>query len=443
MVGRVPPLPAGGPHRIVVNGGPAPVENVYAGEVWLCAGQSNMEFGMLKLGGANGPPGLPPDLSDYRNPLLRLWTAGSAAAARPARAYAPAPPVGEAPRESFRPWTAADAEGLARSGHWGGFSAVAFYFGRRVQETTGRPVGLLQAACGGTPIEAWWSPWAVAEARRRGLAPVVPGYAEAVAQRAAGEPNATDPRHAVGASFNGQVAPMLPLALKGVVWYQGERNAIARDRQYADKLRLLIEDWRRVFAQPDLPFLLVQLSNWRHPSPAVQKEALWHLVREAQAEVARADPRVGLAVAVDLANRGRPADETDIHPRDKRSVGERLARLAERMVYGLDTPASGPVFLAMETGGAAARLRFDPGAAGGLVARGGTLEGFRAAGADRAFRPASARIEGDTVVVTAGGVASPVAVRYQFESFCDPPGTLYNAEGLPAAPFRTDDWPVP
>ncbi len=230
--------------------------------------------------------------------------------------------------------------------------------------------------------------------------------------------------------YNGMIAPLLPMAIKGAIWYQGESNA-DRAYQYRNLMPTLIEDWRLRFAQPDFPFLIVQLANFTARA-AQPEDAPWAELREAQAMTATKLPKVGLAVAIDIGM------ANDIHPVNKQEVGHRLALNALKIAYGQDVAYSGPVYKKMRVEVNTIRLTFDH-IDGGLKAVDGKLGGFAIAGEDRKFVWADAHIEGDNVIVSAKGVAKPVAVRYAWAS--NPEAGLANGAGLPAVPFRTDDWP--
>jgi sialate O-acetylesterase len=232
-----------------------------------------------------------------------------------------------------------------------------------------------------------------------------------------------------GGLYNAMVAPLVPYAIQGAIWYQGEGNA-GRARQYRALLPTLIRSWRAAWGQGDLPFLIVQLPNYRSRSTQPQESA-WAELREAQA-MALQVPDTGLAVTIDVG------EAEDVHPANKRPVGERLARWALGTVYGLPGEYSGPLFESMEVEGAATRVRFRHIGTGLITTDHRPLRGFAIAGADRRFVWARAEIEGDTVVVHHPDLARPVAVRYAWAD--NPDGNLGNREGLPAAPFRTDDW---
>jgi sialate O-acetylesterase len=230
--------------------------------------------------------------------------------------------------------------------------------------------------------------------------------------------------------YNAMIAPLVPYGIKGAIWYQGESNA-GRAIQYRKVLPALIGDWRARFTQSDFPFYIVQLANFtpRLPQPG---ESEWAELREAQALTAKNVPNSGLAVAIDIGEAG------DIHPRNKQDVGTRLALEALAKTYKKDIVSSGPDYREAKTEGNAIRLSFDH-VGGGLEARGGALKGFAIAGADKKFVWADAKIDGATLVVSSPEVSAPVAVRYAWAH--NPEATLFNKEGLPAIPFRTDDWP--
>jgi sialate O-acetylesterase len=230
--------------------------------------------------------------------------------------------------------------------------------------------------------------------------------------------------------FQGMIEPVAPLAIKGAIWYQGEANA-ERAHQYRALLPAMIGDWRSVFAQGDFPFYIVSLPAFAHRRDAPGDDS-WAELREAQAMTARSVANSGLAVTIDSG------DPDNLHPKDKKIVGERLALCALAGTYGERVVSAGPTFTSAEAVPGAMRLHFS-GTDGGLVARGGVPGEFSVAGADRKWFWATATIEGDAVVVSSPMVPDPKAARYAWQS--NPAATLYNGAGLPAVPFRTDDWP--
>jgi sialate O-acetylesterase len=243
-------------------------------------------------------------------------------------------------------------------------------------------------------------------------------------------PDANNP-NIVTVLYNGMIAPLLPYAIKGAIWYQGESNA-GRAQQYRRLLPTMIRDWRARFNVGDFPFYIVQLAAFQATQPE-PRENDWAELREAQALTVRTVPDCGLAVAIDIG------EANDIHPKNKAEVGRRLALCALAKTYAKKIEYSGPWYKSMKAKGSGISLSFDH-VDGGLVAKGGELKGFAISGADHKFVWANAVIEGKNVVVSSPQVASPVAVRYAWD--INPVCNLYNQAGLPAVPFRTDDWPM-
>jgi sialate O-acetylesterase len=230
--------------------------------------------------------------------------------------------------------------------------------------------------------------------------------------------------------YNAMLAPLTPYSIRGVIWYQGESNA-GRAYQYRKLFPAMIRDWRAAWGEADFPFYFVQLANWKaRKQDSIDSE--WAELREAQLMTLKSVPHTGMAVTIDIGN------PDDIHPRDKLDVGQRLARWALVEDYHQKLEESGPLYDSQTIEGDRVRLRFKH--AAGLKTRDGTAPvGFFVAGDDRKFHPAEARIEGDSVVVWSRDVPRPVAVRYAWAD--NPANNLYNGDGLPASPFRTDDWP--
>ena len=231
--------------------------------------------------------------------------------------------------------------------------------------------------------------------------------------------------------YEGMLQPVAPLAITGFIWYQGEANA-ERAYQYRTLLPAMIGDWRRLFAQGDLPFYIVSLPAFMHHQDQ-PGDSTWAELREAQALTAKNVRNSGLAVTIDTG------DPDNIHPMDKKIVGERLALCALAQHYGKKVPYQGPTFKSLRRLPAALELRFSH-TDGGLVVKGDKLGEFSIAGKDRKWHWAEARIEGDTIIVSSPEVREPQAARYAWQSY--PVATLYNGAGLPAVPFRTDDWPA-
>ncbi len=430
------PFPAGGPHRLTIATARSKVvvKNVLVGEVWVCSGQSNMAFALRGALNAEW------EIASATYPKIRLFMVERATADHPLSDV-----VGQ--------WVECSPQTVP------GFSAVAYFFGRELYTTLGVPVGLIESAWGGTPAEAWTSAETLAadpyfKPILDRWAQITANYPKALEQyqkkleqwkeqakqaRARGKNPPRRPRppaggpddpHRPSVLFNAMIAPLTPYAIRGAIWYQGESNA-SRAYQYRKLFPAMIQDWRRHWNRGDFPFLFVQLANFmqRKPEPS---ESAWAELREAQL-MALSLPNTAMAVIIDIG------EANDIHPKNKQGVGHRLALAARAIVYGEDIEYSGPLFETMTIEGNKVRIRFSH-VGGGLVAKGGgPLKGFAIAGVDRKFVWAQAKIEGDSVVVWSEKVPHPVAVRYAWAD--NPECNLYNKEGLPASPFRTDDWP--
>ncbi len=406
----LPAMPAGGPYAMTIQGqNTLLLQDILVGDVWLAAGQSNME---LPLRDKNAPaPGAYPlplnaeqEVAGANFPQIRQFTVKKVVA--------------------YQPQTENEGYGwqVCSPATAGSFSAVGYFFARHLHQHYQVPIGLLSSPWGGTPAEAWVSPEALGQ---------LPDFGALVASLAAPVTPAPDAQNTPTVLYNGMIAPLLPYALKGVIWYQGESN-VGRAAQYRALFPTLIRDWRTRFAQPELPFLFVQLANFTKEVP-LPAESDWAELREAQAQ-ALALPRTGMAVAIDVG------EGADIHPADKQDVGYRLALVARQVAYGdRQVVAAGPTFQRMQVVGSQVRVQF-ANAKAGLQLRTGTtmLSGFAVAGADHQFHWASGTLAGSEVVLTCAAVPAPVAVRYDWAN--NPTGNLYNREGLPAVPFRTDQW---
>ena len=230
--------------------------------------------------------------------------------------------------------------------------------------------------------------------------------------------------------YEGMIEPVAPLSIRGVIWYQGEAN-FERAHQYQALLPMLIGDWRNLFQQGDFPFYIVSLPAFMHHRDEPGDDA-WAELREAQALTARSVKHSALAVTVDTG------EADNIHPKDKQVVGERLALCALADEYGKKISCAGPTFVSATKLPGALKLRFDH-ADGGLFVKGDKLEEFSIAGNDHHWHWANARVDGDCVIVSSPLVAQPVAVRYAWQA--NPSATLFNGSGLPAVPFRMDNWP--
>ena len=336
------------------------------------------------------------------------------------------------------------------------FSAVGYYFGRSLHQHLKVPVGLIHTAVGATPVEAWTSHAALASnavgqrvldvwAARDAFADTTEGKAQLQTLSEASlkkfgkvgwrADSWLAPLNRLGhpsTFFNSRVHPLIPFAIKGIIWYQGEANT-SYAVEYRTLFQTLITDWRAQWGQGDFPFLFVQLANWGGAPPEKPMPNVWAELREAQAQ-ALTLPNTGMAVAIDVG------EAAAMHPRNKQAVGARLALAAQAVAYGEQLLHSGPVFRSATIDGARIRLTFDA-VGGGLIAKGGgPLRSFAIAGQDQVFVWADTVINSDnTLVVSAAAVPQPVAVRYGW--YHNPDCNLANAEGLPAVPFRTDTWP--
>jgi sialate O-acetylesterase len=426
--------PAGGPYEMTVEGkNTITVKNILVGEVWVCSGQSNMEFPLNRA--VNG--GQEVNQADF--PQIRLFTVGKK--------------VSYTPMKNCKGiWTICSPRTAA------GFSAVGYFFGRELFKQLDVPIGLIHTSWGGTPAEAWMSSEYLENDEN--FKPILRRYEETAANypelyrkylssrdryrrlaakmRAEGKAVPPEPEAPVGPNhpysptglYNGMILPIVPYGIRGAIWYQGESNA-GRAYQYRTLFPAMIKNWRQVWGEGDFPFLYVQLANWRavRPEPT---QSDWAELREAQLMTLSA-PNTGMAVTIDIG------EANDIHPTNKQDVGRRLALWALAKTYSKDIEYSGPLYKLMAVEGNEAILHFDH-VGGGLVAGGGgPLKGFAIAGPDKKFVWADADIKGDTVVVSSDKVTEPVAVRYGWAD--NPVCSLYNKEGLPASPFRTDNWP--
>ena len=401
------------------------LEDVLVGEVWLCSGQSNMDFTVAKTAKHYfaGVTNEAEEVAAANYPNIRMFTGEWT------RAYEPQPSVGGT-------WKPCTPENVRE------FSAVGYFFARDLQRELKVPVGIVTLTYGASTAQAWIRREAIAANPR--LKPVLEAFDEQVknyvppteaelkawqeaadkakaAQRRAPRRPRPDPvqdQHNPTVMFNGMIAPFVGFAIRGVLWYQGESITAPRDL-FPLWNETLIKDWRALWGR-ELPFYFCQLAALENSSNSPQ-------VREWQAEALKL-PNTSMAVAIDIG------DRKNVHPRDKAPLGNRLARIALARDYGRQVEYSGPQCESVASAGGALRLKFSH-TAGGLVAKGGPLKTFEVAGADGKFVRAEAVIEGDAVAVRSAEVAAPAAARYAWAGY--PDGcNFYNGAGLPAAPFR-------
>jgi oligogalacturonide lyase len=408
-------LVAGGPWDMGISGDNSYIfKDIYIGEVWLCSGQSNMDMTVARED--------------------RYWCGVYNEQQEVAAANYPAIRVFDVP---FAPSdtilrTAACGWEVCSSATAGHFSAAAYFFARELYNRYKVPVGLITTAYGASTVEAWTSRAALtANPLFDGLL----GNYEAkkavydTASRALKNP--VRDQHSPCVLYNGMVAPLIPYAVRGVLWYQGESNTQTA-AIYAEQMKALIRNWRTDWGRKDLPFLFVQLANYgKFLDTMPGKGGGTTLVREQQLK-SLAIANTAMVVAIDNAD-----DPANIHPKNKQEIGRRLALAAEGLVYGEKLSYSGPLYEKMERESGAVRIRFTD-VGGGLMSKEAVLKGFAIAGEDRQFVWADAKIEGGTVLVWSPAVTAPAAVRYGWGD--NPIIGLYNKEGLPASPFRTDDW---
>jgi sialate O-acetylesterase len=420
------PLKAGGPDTLTITTKAKTIQlaNVLVGEVWVCSGQSNMEFPLKNAFEAAG------DLAAATNSQIRLFKVPHNRQESPTE-------VIKSAWETLSPQSAEY------------FSAVGYYFGRELQKARKVPVGLIGTYWGGSPAEVWMSRPAL-ECNARYQAELLDPNAATIktwrqqmdayekakanAEKDGKAFTTKPPRQPWSACelYNGMVCPLFPYAIKGAIWYQGEANA-PRAEQYRSLYPDMIRCWRRSWGQPDFPFICVQLAPYK-AIKAEPGESDWAELREAQLLSTKVLPNAGMAVITDVG------EEKDIHPRKKAPVGERLALAARAIAYGEKIEYSGPLYKSMTVKGDKAVLSFTH-VGRGLEARDGAPKGFAICGDDHKWVWAKAEIQpNNTIVVSSPEVAKPVAVRYGWADY--PVVNLWNKDGLPASPFRTDDFPL-
>ena len=437
---RLTKLKAGGPFEMTIAGnkaGDAPilVKDVLVGEVWLGSGQSNMQFYVSKNGPGHAPYGLldeDKEIAAATYPQLRMFTVKNATSFEPETDL-----VGE--------WQICTPQTVPN------FSAVGYLFGRDLNQALKLPVGIVLSAFGASTAEAWIPRDALLSDPL--LKPMVDKLdaredyfkAHPTANDAGAPPepqmlNARPPRpgaapaplrdpahnqHQPTVLFNAMINPLIPYAIRGAIWYQGESIGGGPDglMLYGHVMDTLVTQWRKLWGEGNFPFYAVQL-------PGQQNVSNNPLVREQQAKIL-ALPNTGMAVVLDTS------EAKNVHPHNKEPLGDRLTKIALANVDGQKIEYSGPVYASMKVEGSAIRVKFTH--AAGLAAKDGLLKWFQIAGIDQKFVDADAKIDGDSVIISSPGVPAPVAVRYAWDNYPDT-ANLYNGAGLQAAPFRTDDW---
>lgn len=394
---KVGPFSKGGPYEMKVTGSQTvTVKDILFGEVWFCAGQSNM---LMQLPfAANGEV----EVQNANYPNIRYLSTPYQSTSEPKETFGYV--------STWQPCTPQTV---------GNLTAAGYYFARQLTTDMDVPVGIICSSVGGSFIESWISN----DAFKTFMATVPSGY----------QPSSTN------VFYNGMVAPVTPFTVKGIMWYQGESNT-QFDYLYGKQLNTMVKDWRLNFKQGDLPFMIIQLPSYQKVQTNPVENTPWTIIREAQLMTVLGDSNSGLVTTIDIG-------AEDIHPKNKQDVGKRAAICAEGKFYGKNIVYSGPIYKSMTVNGNQVKISFDHAGSGlttgvktGLAPvqlnDGGTLKGFAIAGADGKFVWADAIIQNDMVVVSSSSVANPVTVRYSWAD--NPIGNLYNKEGLPASPFRTD-----
>jgi sialate O-acetylesterase len=380
---------AGGPFTVTIKGGTELVlKDVLIGEVWICSGQSNMEWSVN-----NGAEDAKAEMPKATFPDIRLFQVSKSAAESP-----------QIRGEGV--WKACDPESMKS------FSSVGYFFGKRLHSELKIPIGLINASWGGTPAEAW--------------TPAEKVTADSALDHAAKMLKEV-PWCPVrpGVVYNSMIRPLVPFGIAGVIWYQGESNTVFPET-YRALMQTLIESWRSDFDK-NFPFYYVQIAPY-----AYDKNNVGVLIREQQSKMLSI-PKTGMAVITDVVD-----DVKNIHPKFKKPVGERLANLALSETYKVGIlGCQSPVYKSMTVEKNKIRILFDY-AQIGLISHGGDPTQFIIAGEDKKFYPAMAKIDGSSVVVFAKEVKAPVAVRFAWDNVAIP--NLFNKEELPVPSFRTDTW---
>ena len=427
-------LKAGGPYEMTVSGkNKIIVKDVMVGEVWICSGQSNMQWDVRNSANVEK------ETADANFPMIRMFTVKRTVSDKPLS-------------DTSGNWAICSPQTVA------GFSAVGYFFARDLYNSLKVPIGMIHTSWGSTPAESWtpmeilmsdpdfkpildrWEK-AVAsypEAQKKYQEQLAQWETDSKKTKDEGkqEPKKPNPPQPPETSpfmpsslYNAMINPLIPYAIKGAIWYQGESNA-GRAYQYRKLFPEMIKSWRKAWGKVNFPFLFVQLANFMPEKPEPSDSA-WAELREAQT-MTLSLPNTGMAVIIDIG------DAKDIHPKNKQDVGHRLALNALATAYGRSMVFSGPLYQSMESVGDKIRIKFRYSQDGLMAKNDEQLKGFAIAGEDKKFVWANAQTEGDSVIVWSDKVTKPMAVRYAWAD--NPVCNLYNKSELPASPFRTDDW---
>jgi len=387
---------AGGPYFIVINDDT--LSNVMIGEVWVCSGQSNMQWALQQCENAES------EVAKADFPNIRMFYAARDDARSPNK-------------DVYGQWDECTPE-VAKT-----FSAVAYYFGRELYKDLNVPIGLLHFSWGGSPAQAWTNPKALEKT------PEGQYYLEKFQDKIKNTPPGELPRNYrdPGANYYGMISPLIPFGIRGAIWYQGENNVFEHD-MYRNLFETMITNWREEWCQGDFPFYYVQLAPYNY-----SKDLVGAALRDAQRESLEIK-NTGMAVTLDIGN------PEDIHPKNKLDVGKRLAYCALAKSYGKENIVySGPIYKSMKIEENKIRVSFDH-IGSGLICQGDELTHFTISENDKMFHPANAVIDGNKILVSSLEVKYPKAVRFAFANADEP--NLFNKEGLPASTFRTDNWEI-
>jgi sialate O-acetylesterase len=395
---KLPAMKAGGPHKMTIKGSNTiELSNILVGEVWVCSGQSNMEWSLARAANAKE------EIAAAKYPKLRLFHVKKSPQVQPQKDV-----------ELTTSWKECSPTSVPN------FSAVAYFFGRHLHTELDIPIGVIETAWGGTRIEPWTPPVGFKQV------PALKSLVETAAEVAGRDPKVKVSQQTPTVLYNGMVHGLVPFAVRGAIWYQGESNR-ADGMLYHEKMKGLILGWRKIWNDDQFPFLFVQLAPYKYGNDA---DDVLPKIWEAQTATL-AIPNTGMAVITDIGNL------KNIHPTNKQDVGKRLALWALAKTYQQKILVySGPLYKSHKVEGNTVRLSFDH-VGSGLAARDDKpLTWFTIAGADGKFVEATASIDGETLVVSSENVAKPQAVRFGWSQLAEP--NFGNKEGLPASPFRTD-----
>ena len=392
-------LAAGGPHTLTVKAEKTiQFKDVLIGEVWLCSGQSNMEWRLQNTNNAKE------EIKNANYPNIRFMKVKHTTS-----------PLAVNDVVIANKWAVISSKNAAHA------TAVGYFFGRTLHQEVGVPIGLIDSSWGGTRVEPWTTPQAF------NASPDLAKRAKYKPQTLKDKGNHNKPTHI----YNAMIEPLIPYAIRGVIWYQGESN---RDQyyDYQKLFSLLIYSWRDQWDDPYMPFYFAQLAPYKYGN---SDPRFLGMMYDAQLRTHKSVKHTGMAVLTDIGNL------KDIHPRNKVDVGDRLARWALVRTYGKQgITVSGPLYQHKSILADKIKIDFDHAEQGLKSSDGKPLSWFTIAGQDQVFHPAIAVIQGNAVVVSSDKVKNPVAVRFGFHHEAIP--NLQNTVGLPASPFRTDDWPL-